>query len=51
VRKTTVLSPIKSRKTVLEKIKNKNYLEKYCSNSQCFVRKATTFSPYDLALL
>jgi hypothetical protein len=29
----------------------KNYLEKYCSNLHCFVRKATTFSLYDLALL
>ena len=29
----------------------KNHLKKYCSNSQCFVRKTTTLSPYDLTLL
>jgi hypothetical protein len=51
VRKTTVLSPIKSTKTILEKIIKKTHLEKYYSNSQYFVRKATMLSPYDLALL
>jgi hypothetical protein len=29
----------------------KNNLEKYCSNLQCFVRKTTTLSPYNLVLL
>jgi hypothetical protein len=33
------------------KIKIKNYLEKYCSNPQCFVRKTKTLSSYDLSLL
>ena len=29
----------------------KNHLEKYCSNPQCFVRKTTALSSYDLVLL
>jgi len=46
-----VLSPIKSIKIILEKIIKKNHLDKYCSNSQCFIRKATMLSPYDLISL
>jgi hypothetical protein len=46
-----MLSPTKSTKIILEKIIKTNHLDKYCSNSQCFVRKATTLSPYDLTLL
>jgi hypothetical protein len=45
VRKTTVFSLIKSTKIILEKIIKKNNLEKYCSKSQCFMRKATTLFP------
>jgi hypothetical protein len=33
---------------ILEK---KNYEGKHCSNPQCFGRKATVFSPHNLALL
>jgi len=29
----------------------KNNVEKYCNNSQCFVRKATVLSPHHLAFL
>jgi hypothetical protein len=49
--KTIMFSLIQSTKIILEIIIKKNYLEKYCSNIQCFVRKTTTFSPYDLVLL
>jgi len=42
--------PNKINKDNFRKNHKKNYLEKYCSNPQCYVRKTTTLSTYDLAL-
>jgi len=43
--------PNKIDKDNFRKNHKKTYLEKYCSNPYFFVRKTTTLSSYDLALL
>ena len=42
--------PNKIDKDNFKKNHQKNHLEKYYSNPQCFVRKTITLSPYDLTL-